>query len=297
MSALNVGDVVRHRGQPGWGLGRIVHVDRWVHVFFENRGGDEAFKFHPTKAPLERVEGGRAPLLEHLRIKPSGDKVVLSKRRESFDDLFNHFLRECPAGFADKKLLDQELTFKWAARDTFAEHFGNGRGLSLVKAEDAGALTVGFGAVLEAQQILLSQFERTPFGDAMVVPENVLGFGRGLFEFLESPLTSQSFDRYVAALESVRPVGAQAVTKWPILTLFPFLAKPEQHAFLKPVVTQEAADIIGVDLNYDAALNWATYSQLLALVDIVDNELSKRGMRPRDHIETQSFIWVAVRYP
>jgi hypothetical protein len=296
VSALKVGDIVRHRARLEWGRGRVVNVDRWVHVFFEHLSGQEALKLDPGKAPLERLDGERVPLLEHLRVAPSGDKFVLASRRVSFDDLFRHFMRECPGGFADEKLLEQELTFKRASRDAFANHFGDGRGRALVTAGDASALTVGFGAVLEAQKILLSIYERAAFGDAMVVAENVLGFGRALFEFLDEPLSPKSFDNYVAALEAVRPVGPQAVTKWPILTLFPFLARPEAHAFLKPEVTKEAADIIGVDLKYDAALNWTTYSQLLMLVNIVDDELAKRSMRPRDHIETQSFIWVSVRY-
>jgi hypothetical protein len=118
-----------------------------------------------------------------------------------------------------------------------------------------------------------------------------------LFGPIQVPGTPPRFSAFVSALEAVRPTGKQRVTTWPILTLFPFLARPGEHAFLKPEVTKEAAGIIGLPLEYDAALNWETYDRLLKLVVTVQQELATRGTRPRDHIETQSFLWVALKYP
>ena len=158
------------------------------------------------------------------------------------------------------------------------------RGPALVAAGDASALTVGFGAVLKAQQVLLSMYEQAAFGDAMVIRDNVLSYARGLFQYLAEPAGPESFDRYVAALESVRPTGKQGVMKWPVLTLFPFLADPREHMFLKPVLTQKAAEIIGIDIAYDALLNWKTYDRVRKLAGVVEGELAKRGLIPADRI-------------
>lgn len=299
MSGLKVGDIFRHPVKPEWGRGVVVELNgSKVQVFFENLSGKQALKLDTAKVKLERLENERAPLLEHLSFTNAGGAIVLDGRRVSFDALFKHFMDECPGGFGDERLFQEELRFKRAAHRAFHECFGDGRGAQLVAEGNAAALAKGFDAILSAQEILLApKFERAPFSDAMSVSENALVFARGLFEYLSMPLSPEAFDRYVAALEAVRQTGRQRVTTWPLLTLFPFLAQPKTHMFLKPGVTKEAAQSIGVSLAYDAALTWSTYASLLKLCDVVDTELEKRGMKPEDHIETQSFLWVAVTYP
>jgi hypothetical protein len=297
VSAFNVDDIIRHPGKPEWGRGRVVGAkDAKIYVFFENISGERAVLLDTTKVKLERLPGERAPLLERLRLKMGTGGYILEKPRVSFDSLFAHFMTECPAGFRDPRLIAEELTYKRAARDAYLASFGEGRAEHLVEAGDGKALAMAFDSVLDAQVNLLSQFERMPFGDAMQITDNAIEFTRGLVAYLSQPPGPESFDRYVAALEKVQATGKQHVRKWPILTLFPFLADPATHMFLKPEVTKEAADIVGVDLSYDPALNWETYSGALALAETVDIELETRGLHPADHIETQSFLWVALKY-
>lgn len=299
MNALKQGDIIRHPARTEWGRGVVVDVKGTkIQAFFENHFGATAVKLDASRVGLERLEGERVPLLEHLPVRVQGGVIILDGRRVSFDDLFKHFMQVCPKAFSDETLYRQELSFKQAARAAFAEHFGGGRGLQLITEKNVDAITAGHGAILNAQQILLSpQFERAPFWDAMCIAENALGFTQGVFEFLAQPPGAATFDRYVASLEAVKPTGKQRVTTWPLLTLFPFLAQPERHMFLKPGVTKKAAEIVGVDLAYDSTLNWTTYARLLRLCEVVDGELAKRGLPPKDHIETQSFLWVAVTYP
>ena len=70
-----------------------------------------------------------------------------------------------------------------------------------------------------------------------------------------------------------------------------FLAFPEEHVFLKPTVTQHAADLVKAELNYRSELNWLTYSCLLEFAGYLKTELVKMGMGPRDMIDVQSFMW------
>lgn len=299
MTATKVGDIVRHPAKPEWGRGVVVDVKgNKLQLFFENLTGEAAVKLDTSRVSLEVLVGEEAPLLGHLAFKEIAGKIILDERRVSFDDLFRHFVKICPGGFADEKLLREEISFKQRARQAFVEHFGDGRGAELLAAGNAEAIQAGFGAILNVQEALLSpKFERTPFWGAMTIADNAVGFARGLFGYLDRPLDAASFDCYVASLEAVKLTGNLRVTTWPLLTLFPFLARPDLHMFLKPDVTKKAAGVIGINLAYESELNWTTYSHLLRLCDVVDGELAKRGLHPRDHIETQSFIWVAVTYP
>ena len=61
--------------------------------------------------------------------------------------------------------------------------------------------------------------------------------------------------------------------------------------FIKPEVTQFAAEACGWDLQYESALNWQTLSRAEAFANYLFNELCQRGLKPRDMIDVQSFIW------
>ena len=62
-----------------------------------------------------------------------------------------------------------------------------------------------------------------------------------------------------------------------VLTMLPFLAQPHRFMFLKPEVTQKAADRLLWNLNYTSKLNWLTYSRLLEMRRTL---VSVRNARP-----------------
>jgi hypothetical protein len=59
--------------------------------------------------------------------------------------------------------------------------------------------------------------------------------------------------------------------------------------FLKPTVTQNAAEISGFAINYRPDLNWLTYASVLTFANYLKAELV--GLLPRDMIDVQSFMW------
>lgn len=299
MRELEKGDVLRHPTKPEWGRGVVVaNKGSKAQVFFENLTGDRALKLDTSVAKLQLLPKERVPLLERLRLKEKDGALHLDSRRISFDALLQHFLAEFPKGFEDPELVTKELRYKRAARAAYLEHFGDDRAERLVADRDTKGIAKGFDAVLAAQVNLLSpKFERAVFGEAMHVGKNALAFTAGLVEYLSEAPSAASFDRYVKALEDVKASGKQKLTTWPLLTLFPFLARPNRDMFVKPGVTQKAADLIGIDIDYDAALTWKTYQGVLRLAKSVDNALAVRGLETKDFIDTQSFIWVAVEYP
>ena len=60
--------------------------------------------------------------------------------------------------------------------------------------------------------------------------------------------------------------GIHAAT-WPIATYFLFIAFPESQIFLKPEVTKNGADVLGLSIDYRPELNWTTYSKVLHLAE------------------------------
>jgi hypothetical protein len=75
-----------------------------------------------------------------------------------------------------------------------------------------------------------------------------------------------------------------------LVTVFGFLALPDVHFFLKPMVTRAAAREYGFDFRYTSRPNWDTYSNLLDFARLVRSDL--KDLRPRDMIDIQSFLWV-----
>ena len=80
------------------------------------------------------------------------------------------------------------------------------------------------------------------------------------------------------------------VVTWPLVTVFGFIAQPDLHFFLKPLVTRTAARNYGHPLRYASRPSWDVYAGVLELARAVRRDL--RDMRPRDMIDLQSFLWV-----
>ena len=101
---------------------------------------------------------------------------------------------------------------------------------------------------------------------------------------------SLRFERHVDVLEGID------AAKWTIATYFLFIVYPDQYMFLKPTVTQNAADISGFEINYRPGLNWYTYKSVLSFANYLKAELVE--LAPRDMIDVQSFMWcIAPKSP
>ncbi len=98
--------------------------------------------------------------------------------------------------------------------------------------------------------------------------------------------------RFEAWVETVAalPRRQTRVLTWPMVTVWGFLARPDQHCFLKPMVTRIAAEKYGFPFQYRSRPNWETYENLLELAATVKRNL--RDLKPRDMIDIQSFLWV-----
>ena len=139
---------------------------------------------------------------------------------------------------------------------------------------------------------LISPYEKMWLSEALGSTENRALFGKALHDLLYGAGGGElRFQHYSQTLTAI---GA---AKWPIATYFPFITFPDEHMFVKPVVTQQAANVLGQELNYRPELNWLTYSLVLALAQRIRKELLKQStanLKPRDMVDVQSFIWVTA---
>jgi hypothetical protein len=126
--------------------------------------------------------------------------------------------------------------------------------------------------------------------DAVKTDEGARAFARGLDDFLYGTGTiERKFERWCAVVAGL-PRRQTRVLTWPLVTVFGFIALPETHIFLKPMVTRAAAREYGFDFQYKSRPSWETYSNFLEFAELVRRDL--QDLKPRDMIDLQSFMWV-----
>jgi hypothetical protein len=137
---------------------------------------------------------------------------------------------------------------------------------------------------------LPSVFEKMALRTALKDSAGARLFTEGLYHLLHGTSDLQErFDGLTRVLGDL-PHGKTSPVNWPIATLFPFLAQPQVHLFLKPQVTNRAAKRFGFQINYKSGPNWLTYSRLLEFARQLTDDLA--DWEPRDMIDIHSFIWV-----
>lgn len=269
----------RHPTRPDWGPGEVLASpgDGKVEIYFA-MVGQKTLK----GIPLEKVTGAEAahPLLDN-RIRAAGRGA----QTRSIAELKSAFLRAYPGGFSDPDYLTEERTYKVAAAELLAETMSE----ATLREPDRG------GRVPRALQARPTCGER----DESDLPER----GRWRSRTDSPPLATRNSSPAVSPTSSTGPGPSRRVSvgfcdvlahmnaaKWTTATYFPFLSDPKHQMFLKPVVTQSAADACNFELSYRPELNWETYSALLRFCGTLAGVVA--DLSPRDNIDLESFIWV-----
>ncbi len=224
------------------------------------------------------------PLLSEpaLRRSAGGDDAVIARARRKFLKFF-------PDGFRDETYLAWERDYKWEAHLLWEEQLGRAAFARLLR--DAAFGEIAARAVkIESGRSLLFSFEKMAFRDAVRSEAGARCFAEGLFDFLHGRGTDE--ERFIAWCGAVAslPRRQTRVLTWPLVTVFGFMAQPDRHIFLKPNTTKEAARKLCYEFNYRSTPNWQTYCGYLALAASLRRRIA--GMRPRDMIDIQSFLWV-----
>jgi hypothetical protein len=199
------------------------------------------------------------------------------------------FLRFFAKGFYDPKYIDWERGYKWEAHQRWAETLDRDVHRALIKQGDF-AEVARRAVAIESRTNLLFSFEKMALRDAIRPDAGARSFAEGLYEFLYRGGSDRTkFEQWCEVVAGL-PRRQTRVLTWPLVTVFGFIALPDIHFFLKPMVTRAAAREYGFDFVYQSRPNWETYSNLLDFARLVRQDL--RDLRPRDMVDIQSFLWV-----
>lgn len=213
-----------------------------------------------------------------------------SKNASAIDACRRRFLRFFPKGFADEKYFDWERGYKWRAHEKWVENLNKKEFQKLLKAREF--LEIANRAVkIESPTNLLFSFEKMALRDAVRTEKGAKMFAEGLFAFLHGAgKMEDKFEKWCAAVAALPKKQSRVFTN-PVVTVFPFLAEPEKHIFLKPTVTRRAAERCEFDLHYESKPSWKTYGSTLEFAARLKDDVA--DLKPRDMIDAQSFIWVS----
>jgi hypothetical protein len=201
------------------------------------------------------------------------------------------FLRFFPGGFRDPTYLDWERDYKWETHERWDEVLSRAEFGRLLRAREFAEIAARAIRVEQrSRHSMIFSFEKMALRDAVRSPSGAKAFAEGLYEFLHgSGQLERRFDNWVEVVAAL-PRKQTRVLTWPLATVFGFIAQPDQHIFLKPMVTRVAALQYGYALTYRSRPNWDTYASLLEFARVLRRDL--RDLKPRDMIDLQSFMWV-----
>jgi hypothetical protein len=287
-----VGMIVEAINKPDWGPGKIVHVDAHLHVIFRDDEGKETREFSVESPYLRYAAIQSDPRLDNMpRVIEKNDSWQLPASRISLATAEKKFLHHFPQTFFDPAYIDKERAGKDKAHHAFNELLGIDELRSLLKTDDIPTIVERALSVKAPVSELLSRIENNAFHDAMCDSDAARRFFTALLHLLESPVVNaEVFEPYLDAVLSL-PTKKSKATSWPLATLYPHIAQPDRHMFLKPEKTKSAAETLGFDLQYSPILNWETYAALLQMGEEYLKLLEKWDAK--DFVDVQSFIFVA----
>jgi hypothetical protein len=206
------------------------------------------------------------------------------------------FLNVFPGGFSDPDYVELERSYKLNAHLAWEQSLSKPQFARLLK-ERKYAEIATTAIRIESRTNLLFSFEKMALRDAVRDRDAAKTFSTALFDLLYGRGSlERRFTTWVETIAAL-PRRQTRVLTWPLVTVFGFIARPDEHFFFKPTVTREAARRYGVELPYASRPSFELYQSLLDFVgrvhaDIVD-------LRPRDMIDLQSFLWVqgSEEYP
>jgi hypothetical protein len=206
------------------------------------------------------------------------------------------FLYYFPGGFSGKKYIEWERSYKKEASDQFQAKLNKTEFKKLLSAEKYSEIALT-AVQIESRTNLLFSFEKMALRDAVKTKEGAKMFATGLYELLYGrKKLKDRFENFIKAV-ALLPRKQTRVLTWPLVTVFGFLGNPDEHIFLKPRVTQAAAEKYNFDFKYVSKPNWESYQNIIQFAEQIRTDIN--DLKPKDFIDLQSFIWVmgSEEYP
>ncbi len=274
------GQRVKHPGKPEWGLGQVLEdsSSTSVKVFFVGAGERQLSLSHVTLIPFSGKEAEHI-VLDNLRPISDGPGI----RYMSLPRAVERFLELFPQGFHGKKYTGQERDYKIKAHQMAQELISEAELKRLLAEGKYEEICRRALRVANATNLIFPN-EKMALKDGLENPLARTDFATALYGLLYTPGSFKAgFDGFA------RVLGSIGANKWTTATYFPFIVHPDQYMFVKPTVTQKAAELSAFEINYRPELNWLTYESVLKFSNYLRSELAE--LKPRDMIDVQSFMW------
>jgi hypothetical protein len=273
------GERVKHPSMPEWGLGKVLEDSRddKVRIFFTGDGRKTLSLKHVEPVKISGAEA-RHPVLDHLWIKDDG-----GSKYQTLQTSKAMFLRDYPDGFYDQAYLKGERNVKVAAHELALSLLGPEQLDGLLGQKDYEEICKRALKVVNATNLIFPN-EKLALRNGLKDPKNMEVFSENLYQLLYGKEDlKERFISFARTLEGIK------AAKWTTLSYFLFIVFPDRYIFLKPIVTQLAAEISAFEINYRPDLNWRTYQSVLDFSEYFWSGL--KDLKPRDMIDIQSFMW------
>ncbi len=295
------------------GLGKVLSVEGdHLHIHFKQ--DRSARKMSAKQSPLKPSSVEHDPYFDGIKLAATARTRTTSSRSGTTlkkpkatgkyptqQDAVAGFLKVFPQGFNDPKYLADdaagERSYKVKAHELWNETLNQPEFERLIAEGNYEEAVQRAKKVESGVNLLHPQFERAALWGAVREPQAAEAFSRGLFDIIYGDDAFEvRFDRHATMLAQL-PQAKSSILKWPTMTIFPFLAMPSEHLFMKPEATKKAAQRLAFSLNYQTTPNGLTYSSLMNLGGLLMTELA--ALEPRDMLDVQSFIYVTgqANYP
>lgn len=275
------GQRVRHPKMDEWGVGEVLEDSRHgnVRIFFVGEG-EKTLRLDHVKPVVVSGEEAESSLLDNLKLNPSKSPVKYT----TLDESVEYFLSQFPRGFYGDKFHEQERDYKEKASKLAINLLAKAVIKKAIENDDTASVCQSAMKVMGATNLVFPN-EKMALKDGLRDPGNQVRFSVSLHDLLygEESLEKR-FNSFCRCLESI---GA---AKWTVATYFPFLVHPDTNMFVKPTITQHAAELCRFEINYQPKLNWLTYKAVLDFSGTIKKGIAKK-LEPRDMIDVQSFIW------
>ena len=212
------------------------------------------------------------------------DAGALRAEQRRFREIF-------PRRFADPTYLEWERAYKVEAHRLWHELLSASEMDRLLAAGDHREIAARALAVYQRPKLnLLALYEWMGLREALVSRDGARAFAPALRELIygDGPYLPR-FEAFVDTLDGL-PQRQTRIAKWPVATLYPFVALSASHLVVKPNLMKRAAAKLGADLRYRTRPNGETYAAVIAFARGVREGLA--AWHPRDMIDVQGFLWV-----
>lgn len=220
----------------------------------------------------------------------------MGRKREQLDTpglrtAMRRFREIFPRGFRDETYLEWERGYKWSAHLAWEHELDRSTWQRMLEAGDHQEVARRIARLYGRSKLnMLALYEWMALRDALGDPRGARLLARGLFELIHGPGDfGDRLDDFTAVLNRA-PQRQTRLAKWPVATLFPFIAQPRRHLILKPNLMKRASARLGFTLDYRSRPNATTYGAVMSGVAWLWRQLEP--WHPRDLIDIQGFLWV-----